>query len=66
MQAQLEGTADRISVERQRFNEASQAVDTKGNSFPTVMVAGLFGPRFKQKQYFQAQAGSETAPKVKF
>jgi LemA protein len=66
LQAQLEGTENRITVERQRFNEASQAFNTKRNSFPTVMVAGLFGSRFKEKQYFQAQAGSQAVPKVKF
>jgi LemA protein len=66
LQAQLEGTENRITVERQRFNDASRAFNTKRNSFPTVMVAGLFGGRFKEKPYFQAQAGSETAPRVKF
>ncbi len=66
LQAQLEGTENRITVERQRFNEAAQAFNTKRSSFPTVLVAGFFGSQFAQKPYFQAQAGSEKAPEVKF
>ena len=66
LQAQLEGTENRITVERMRFNEAARAFNTKRSTFPTVMVAGLFGGRFKEKVYFQAQAGSERAPKVNF
>jgi len=66
LQAQLEGTENRITVERQRFNEAAQAFNTKRNSFPTVMLAGFFGSRFAEKAYFQAQAGSQNAPQVKF
>ncbi|HYX91405.1 MAG TPA: LemA family protein [Myxococcaceae bacterium] len=66
LQAQLEGTENRISVERMRFNEASQAFNTRRSSFPTVIVANLFGSRFKEKPYFRAQQGAEVAPKVKF
>src|SRR6266704_1332372 len=66
LQSQLEGTENRISVERQRFNDASQAFNTRRNSFPTVIVASLFGERFQTKPYFQAQAGAEKAPEVKF
>jgi LemA protein len=66
LQAQLEGTENRISVERMRFNEAAQAFNTRRQSFPTVLIAGLFGERFKEKAYFKSQAGAETAPKVKF
>jgi LemA protein len=66
LQAQLEGTENRITVERQRFNEAAQAFNSKRDSFPTVMVAGFFGSKFAEKSYFQAQAGSEKAPVVKF
>src|SRR5438552_16961894 len=66
LQAQLEGTENRITVERMRFNEASQAFNTRRNSFPTVIVASLFGERFQTKPYFQAQAGAEKAPEVKF
>lgn len=66
LQAQLEGTENRISVERMRFNETAQAFNTKRQSFPTVIIAGFFGDRFKEKVYFKAQAGAETAPAVKF
>ena len=66
LQSQLEGTENRIAVERMRFNEAAQAFNTKRNSFPTNMVAGMFGAKFNEKAYFKSQAGAETAPKVKF
>jgi LemA protein len=66
LQVQLEGTENRIAVERQRFNETAQAFNTKRMSFPTVAIAGFFGSRFAEKAYFKAQAGAETAPKVKF
>jgi LemA protein len=66
LQAQLEGTENRISVERMRFNEAAQAFNTKRNRFPTVIIANFFGDRFQTKPYFQAQAGAEKAPEVKF
>src|SRR6185369_16898415 len=66
LQAQLEGTENRISTERMRFNEAAQAFNTKRQSFPTVMIAGFFGSRFNEKPYFKAQAGADVAPKVKF
>jgi LemA protein len=66
LQAQLEGTENRIAVERMRYNEAAQAFNTKRQSFPTVLIAGFFGDRFKEKPYFKAQEGAETAPKVKF
>lgn len=66
LQAQLEGTENRIAVERMRYNEAAQAFNTKRNSFPTVLIAGFFGSRFNEKQYFQAQPGAQTAPKVQF
>ncbi|HVT60844.1 MAG TPA: LemA family protein [Thermoanaerobaculia bacterium] len=66
LQAQLEGTENRITVERMRFNEAAQAFNTKRQSFPTVLIAGFFGSRFADKPYFKAQEGAETAPKVKF
>ncbi len=64
LQAQLEGTENRINVERRNFNEAAQAYNTKLRRFPTNMFAGMFG--FKAKPYFQAEAGAETAPKVQF
>jgi LemA protein len=66
LQVQLEGTENRITVERQRFNESAQAFNTKRMSFPTVLIAGFFGSRFAEKAFFKAQAGAETAPKVKF
>ena len=66
LQAQLEGTENRISVERMRFNETAQAFNTKRNSFPTVIVASFFGDRFRTKPYFQAQTGAEKPPEVKF
>jgi len=64
LQAQLEGTENRISVERGRFNEVVQAYNTKVRTFPTVFFAAMFG--FQQKPYFQSTAGAETAPAVKF
>jgi LemA protein len=65
LQAQLEGTENRIAVERMRFNKTAQAFNTTRDSFPTVMVAGMFGSRFNEKAYFKSQPGSETAPAVK-
>lgn len=66
LQAQLEGTENRITVERMRYNEAARDFDTARASFPTSIVAGVFGGRFSEKQYFAAKAGSEVPPKVKF
>src|SRR5690606_33990656 len=66
LQAQLEGTENRIAVERMRFNEAARAFNVARASFPTSIVAGLFGDRFAKKQYFTARAGSEAPPKVEF
>jgi LemA protein len=66
LQAQLEGTENRIAVERMRFNEAAQAFNTARDSFPTNLFAGLFGSRFGEKVYFRAAPGGETAPKVQF
>src|SRR5471030_1752039 len=66
LQAQLEGTENRISVERMRFNEAAQSFNTKLARFPTVLVASFFGSHFQEKAYFQAQAGASVAPTVKF
>jgi LemA protein len=65
LQAQLEGTENRIAVERKRFNEAAQAFNTKRQSLPTVLIAGFF-PRFAEKPYFKAAEGAERAPAVKF
>ncbi len=64
LQAQLEGTENRIAVERGRFNEAVQAYDTAIQRFPAVILAGMFN--FASRPYFTATAGSETPPKVQF
>jgi LemA protein len=64
LQAQLEGTENRISVERRDFNQAVQNYDTAIKSFPAVLYAGTFG--FQYKPYFSATPGSETPPKVQF
>jgi Uncharacterized conserved protein len=64
LQAQLEGTENRISVERKRFNEAVQTYNTSIRKFPTIITAKIFG--FQEKQYFQSREGSEEAPDVKF
>lgn len=66
LQAQLEGTENRIAVERRRFNEVAQTFNAKRNSFPTVMFVGFFGSRFAEKAYFKAEAGAEKAPQVQF
>lgn len=66
LQSQLEGTENRISVERMRFNEAAREFNTKRESFPTVMFAGMFGDRFERVAYFEADAGAAEAPKVEF
>jgi LemA protein len=64
LQAQLEGTENRISVERQRFNETVQAYDTSVHSFPSAITASMFG--FKEKPYFAAAESAATAPTVNF
>ncbi|MBS1532720.1 MAG: LemA family protein [Bacteroidetes bacterium] len=64
LQAQLEGTENRINVARDDFNGAVQAYDTKIKSFPSNIIANMFG--FKEKGYFQAEASSAQAPKVQF
>ncbi len=66
LQAQLEGSENRIAVERMRFNRAAQTFNTTRDSFPTNIVAGFFGSRFAEKAYFKSQPGSENAPQVKF
>jgi LemA protein len=64
LQSQLEGTENRISVERGRFNDVVQAYDTAIRRFPAVILAGMFG--FTQRPYFSAVAGADTPPKVQF
>lgn len=64
LQTQLEGTENRITVERKNFNESVQDFNASIRRFPTNLLVGIFG--FSPKGYFQSQAGSETAPEVKF
>jgi len=64
LQSQLEGTENRIAVERKRFNEVVQGYNAHIRQVPTNMIASFGG--FTAKQYFQATAGAETAPKVQF
>ena len=64
LQAQLEGTENRISVERKRFNDEAQAYNTSLRKFPNNILASVFG--FEQKPYFEAVAGSNQAPVVEF
>ena len=66
LQSQLEGTENRIAVERMRYNEAAQKFNTTRLQFPTNIIAGMFGDRFNEKAYFQATKGSENPPKVQF
>ncbi len=64
LQAQLEGTENRISVERKRFNEAVQTYNTSLRRFPNNMFASMFG--FKANGYFESAEGAEVAPVVQF
>ena len=64
LQAQLEGTENRISVERNRFNEIAKEFNTKVRSFPNNIMAGMFG--FEKKPYFEPEKGNEKAPAVQF
>jgi LemA protein len=64
LQAQLEGTENRISVERGNFNTAVQAYNTAVKSFPAMFYAGMMG--FKEKPYFTATIGAEKPPQVQF
>ncbi len=64
LQAQLEGTENRIATERMKYNEAAKYFNTGIRQFPDNIVASIFG--FEKKGYFEAQAGAETAPKVEF
>ena len=64
LQAQLEGTENRIATERMKFNEAARAYNTTIRKFPDNILASMFG--FEKKGYFEAQAGAEAAPKVEF
>ena len=64
LQAQLEGTENRIATERMKFNETAKAYNTLIRKFPDNIVASMFG--FEKKGYFEAAAGAEQAPVVEF
>ena len=64
LQAQVEGTENRIAVERRKFNDTARAYNTSIRQFPKNMLAGMFG--FTPKPYFEANAEAENAPKVEF
>jgi LemA protein len=64
LQSQLEGTENRIAVERRRFNEVAQGYNAAIRRFPAVLLSGMLG--FEKKPYFQATAGADQPPAVKF
>ena len=64
LQAQLEGTENRISVERRNFNEIARKYNSSIRSFPRSIIAGMFG--FEKRPYFEAEEGANKAPEVKF
>jgi len=64
LQSQLEGTENRIAVERRRFNEVARAYNIYIRKFPRTLLANLFG--FNSRPYFKSTVGAETAPKVQF
>lgn len=64
LQAQLEGTENRIATERKKFNEVAMGYNTLIRRFPKSIIASVFG--FERKGYFEAQEGAENAPKVEF
>ncbi len=64
LQTQLEGTENRVSVERRRFNLAVQRYNTESRRFPANLIAGMFN--FDRMQLFEAEAGAKKSPKVKF
>ena len=64
LQAQLEGTENRISVERRNFNEVARSYNTAIRTFPRTIIAGMFG--FDKRPYFEAEEGASSAPEVKF
>ncbi|MDE2481377.1 MAG: LemA family protein [bacterium] len=66
LQSQLEGTENRITVERRRYNDVARAFNTKRDTVPTVFIVGFFGSRFNEKAYFEAQPGAQNVPTVDF
>jgi LemA protein len=65
LQVAIEGSENRIAIERMRFNETAQAFNTRRDRFPTVIIASFF-PRFQEKPYFKSTQGAEKPPEVKF
>ena len=66
LQFELDQTENRIGTERRRYNEAAEAFNKKRDSFPTVLIAGIFGSKFQPKAYFQSTPGADKPPEVKF
>ena len=64
LQVQLEGTENRIAIERKRYNEVARNYNTARRRFPAVLIAGLLG--FDQKPYFESKPGAEEPPPVEF
>lgn len=64
LQAQLEGTENRIAVERRKFNDSARKFNTKIKKFPALLFNKFYG--FEEKGYFEAQEGAETVPEVQF
>jgi len=64
LMAQLEGSENRISVERQRFNDDVRSLNVKVKKFPGNIIASIFG--FDEREYFESEEGAEDAPEVKF
>ena len=64
LQAQLEGTENRIAIARQQFNDAARQYNQRVRRFPGNIIAGMFG--FEKKPYFEAEEGAQKAPKVEF
>lgn len=64
LQSQLEGTENRINVERNKYNEVAKSFNANIRKFPKNIIANMFG--FEKKAYFEAQEGAKTAPQVKF
>ncbi len=66
LQAQLEGTENRIATERMRFNQAAQEFNTTRNRFPTNLFVTMFDARFDEKAFFRARPEAQLPPKVQF
>lgn len=66
LMVQLEGTENRITVERMRYNEVARAFNVRVNRFPANLVIPLLGWDFEEKAYFEAESGSDQAPEVEF